>query len=199
MFIFGAVIFCILSAIFIFKVILPLFLKILQIEQYQRFVFNPFSIFIISLITILTSFWIYTQTVLIFSGNTEQFTNNISTLFNSDSILKNSTNGSKQATKKPVLKNEDNAGNSDLLRTGFSISQYADCLKLYQQEDYKVNNSEAIFFCQKTEKYCLSIQYLIKFSPEPNQEKKLTTGQTICKTKGWYKPFNQYSQDFNLN
>ncbi|NES99541.1 MAG: hypothetical protein F6K61_03025 [Sphaerospermopsis sp. SIO1G1] len=125
---------------------------------------------------------------------------NKSNLGTSSSTLNQPKKQSESEVKKSSSLSQDSntRSNSQLLRSGFVISQYADCLQLYQQKTPEIQNSEEMRFCQKTEKYCLSIQYLLTLNPEPSQDKKLTTGQTMCKVKGWYKPLNQYYQDFNF-
>jgi hypothetical protein len=141
------------------------------------------------------SIWVYTQTSLIISGNITQFQDNISIIFSQDATPKPTPK--KQINE--LLDENSNKRNNQLQRGGLTISKYADCLNLYQNSNPEINNSEAMFFCKKTEKYCLSIRYLQKFNTGQNSEQKLTTGQTICKTKGWYRPLNKYSQDFDID
>ncbi|NET71840.1 MAG: hypothetical protein F6K62_13180 [Sphaerospermopsis sp. SIO1G2] len=200
MLILGIFVFCILSLILIFYFILPLLIKVLHIQQHQQLLFNPFSILVISLIGVFASVWIYNQIISVFSGNYELFIINKSNLGTSSSTLNQPKKQSESEVKKSSSLSQDSntRSNSQLLCSGFVISQYADCLQLYQQKTPEIQNSEEMRFCQKTEKYCLSIQYLLTLNPEPSQDKKLTTGQTMCKVKGWYKPLNQYYQDFNF-
>ncbi|WP_323314467.1 hypothetical protein [Anabaena cylindrica] len=172
-------------------------IKIFQIEKYQQIIFNPIIILIISLITICTSIWLYTQIGLIISGDTEQVKDNISTLLSPSSKPNSSDNKQNNQIQKFSAEDSDQT-KIELLPKGFSISKYADCLQIYQDAKSNANNTEAIFYCKKTEKYCLSIRYLKKIDLGKNQNQKLSTGQTICNTKGWYSLFNKYSKDFNF-
>ncbi|BAY76485.1 hypothetical protein NIES25_29370 [Nostoc linckia NIES-25] len=201
MLIFIAIVFCLAFLAFIFTVIVPSLLNLIQKISGKKVSLNIGIGLYIFVITFVVSLWIYAQLVLIISGDIEQVKYNVASLIPKIEEEKRSTKfeNTEEQLGKEEVKNDMNTQIYQQLKPTTLLSRYEGCLETYKwlEGEPSYQASSSFYECKRTEKFCLAIGSLYDVNDEYKEE--LVGDKALCKQFGWYGSSNRYSKDFSLN